>query len=110
TLILRDYHCDNLMLVPNKKGVQACGLLDFQDALTGPAAYDLVSILENDRYDVPKELQEKLLVRYLEKANLECSKEDFLLWYRVLSAQRQSKILGLFYRLPIRDKKESYLA
>lgn len=110
TLILRDYHCDNLMLVPNKQGVQACGLLDFQDALLGPAAYDLVSLLENDRFDVQQDLQDKLLNHYLEKADLGCSKQDFLLWYRVLSAQRQSKILGLFYRLPIRDKKESYLS
>lgn len=110
TLVLRDYHCDNLMLVPNKEGVKACGLLDFQDALLGPAAYDLVSLLENDRTDVAKDLQEKLLNHYFENADLGCSKEDFLLWYRVLSAQRQSKILGLFYRLPIRDKKESYLA
>ena len=53
TLVLRDYHVDNLMLLPDRSGVQGCGLLDFQDAVCGPPSYDLVSLLEDARRDVP---------------------------------------------------------
>src|SRR5204863_9291673 len=53
TLVLRDYHVDNLMLLPDRLGVRSCGLLDFQDAVTGPPGYDLVSLLEDARRDVP---------------------------------------------------------
>src|SRR4051812_12091016 len=57
TLVLRDYHVDNLLLLPERTGVAACGLLDFQDAVVGPASYDLVSLLEDARRDVPQDLQ-----------------------------------------------------
>jgi aminoglycoside/choline kinase family phosphotransferase len=59
TMVLWDYHVDNLMWLPDRQGVQRCGLLDFQDAVIGPYPYDLVSLLEDARRDVPRELQEK---------------------------------------------------
>src|SRR4051794_1607916 len=64
-LVLRDYHVDNLMLLPGRAGVRACGLLDFQDAVCGPASYDLVSLLEDARRDVPPDLRAAMTGRYL---------------------------------------------
>src|SRR5438105_6683459 len=65
TLVLRDYHVDNLMLLPDRPTVQGCGLLDFQDAVCGPASYDLVSLLEDARRDVPAALRRAMTERYL---------------------------------------------
>lgn len=109
TLVLRDYHCDNLMLVDHKQGIESCGLLDFQDGLIGPTPYDLVSILENDRIAVPQDIQDRMIERYCRARGQGFDRESFMLWYRVLGTQRQMKILGLFYRLYIRDLKPGYL-
>src|SRR5204862_3918025 len=65
TLVLRDYHADNLMLLPGRPGVEGCGLLDFQDAVLGPASYDLVSLLEDARRDVTPALRALMTERYL---------------------------------------------
>src|SRR5207247_630858 len=65
TLVLRDYHVDNLMLLPGRSAVQGCGLLDFQDAVCGPASYDLVSLLEDARRDVRPDLRAAMTERYL---------------------------------------------
>src|SRR5437762_3810295 len=65
TLVLRDYHVDNLMLLPGRAAVQSCGLLDFQDAVRGPARYDLVSLLKDARRDVPAALRSAMTGRYL---------------------------------------------
>ncbi|MCE3255520.1 MAG: hypothetical protein K0R25_1014 [Rickettsiaceae bacterium] len=106
-LVLRDYHADNLMLLEERNGIKKVGLLDFQDAVAGVAAYDLVSLLEDARRDVSKDLQEKMLQHYLEKSN--CNKEQFLLDYQILSLQRNTKIIGIFSRLSFRDNKKNYL-
>jgi aminoglycoside/choline kinase family phosphotransferase len=108
TLVLRDYHVDNLMLLEDRAGVAACGLLDFQDAVVGPAAYDLVSLLEDARRDVPEALAEAMLARYA-AARPETSGEAFLRWYRVLGVQRHAKVAGIFVRLLVRDGKPRYL-
>src|SRR4029077_7272279 len=65
TLVLRDYHVDNLMLLPGRPDIRSCGLLDFQDAVAGPASYDLVSLLEDARRDVPAALRLAMTERYL---------------------------------------------
>ena len=65
TLVLRDYHVDNLMLLPDRPGVRGCGLLDFQDAVSGPPSYDLVSLLGDARRDVPAALRQAMTERYL---------------------------------------------
>ena len=107
TLVLRDYHVDNLMLTKGE-GITRCGLLDFQDAVIGPFSYDLMSLLEDARRDVPQDLQKHLYDRYM-KAMGDIDRAGFDYAYRVLAAQRHAKVLGIFVRLFVRDKKERYL-
>jgi len=108
TLVLRDYHVDNLLHLPQRPGVAACGLLDFQDAVLGPASYDLVSLLEDARRDVPPALAERMIERYL-AAFPAIDRGAFLASYAVLGAQRNCKIVGIFTRLWRRDGKPQYL-
>ena len=109
TLVLRDYHVDNLLLLPERPGVAACGLLDFQDAVIGPASYDLVSLLEDARRDVPEALAAAMIERYL-AAFPAVDRAAFRTSYAVLGAQRNCKIVGIFTRLLVRDGKPGYLA
>ncbi|CAI8754798.1 aminoglycoside phosphotransferase family protein [Pseudomonas sp. IT-P291] len=108
-LVLRDFHVDNLMLLQGREGVAACGLLDFQDALVGAAAYDLMSLLEDARRDVPEALRVALINHYLLQRP-ELDAPGFLEDYRRLAAQRHAKVLGIFVRLAGRDGKHGYLA
>jgi aminoglycoside/choline kinase family phosphotransferase len=108
TLVLRDYHVDNLMLLGGRAGVAACGLLDFQDAVTGPATYDLVSLLEDARRDVPASLASRMIDRYLD-AFPTLDRDAFRASYAVMGAQRSAKIVGIFTRLDRRDGKPVYL-
>jgi N-acetylmuramate 1-kinase len=109
TLVLRDYHVDNLMLLPDRPGVKGCGLLDFQYAVTGQPSYDLVSLLEDARRDVPAPLRQAMTERYL-AAFPDLDRSAFLRSAAILSAQRNCKILGIFTRLWKRDGKRQYLA
>jgi N-acetylmuramate 1-kinase len=109
TLVLRDYHVDNLMLLPDRPGVRGCGLLDFQDAVTGPPSYDLVSLLEDARRDVSVCLRQAMTERYL-AAFPALDRLEFLRSAAILAAQRNCKILGIFTRLWQRDGKPQYLA
>jgi N-acetylmuramate 1-kinase len=109
TLVLRDFHIDNLMLLPGRKGVRRCGLLDFQDAVCGPPAYDLVSLLEDARRDVSDVLRRMMIERYL-AAFPALERGAFARSAAVLAAQRNCKILGIFTRLWKRDGKPGYLA
>jgi aminoglycoside/choline kinase family phosphotransferase len=106
-IVLRDYHADNLMNLSDRKGIYSVGLLDFQDALIGSAAYDLVSLLEDARRDVSKDIQSKMLTYFIEKSAI--NKVNIITDYEILSLQRNIKILGIFARLSLRDKKDSYL-
>jgi N-acetylmuramate 1-kinase len=108
TLVLRDYHVDNLMLLEGREGVQGCGLLDFQDALCGPASYDLVSLLKDARRDVPPALREAMTARYL-AAFPAIDQSAFRRSAAILAAQRNAKIIGIFTRLWRRDGKPRYL-
>jgi N-acetylmuramate 1-kinase len=108
TLVLRDYHVDNLILLPGRSGVAGCGLLDFQDAVLGPASYDLVSLLEDARRDVPPALRAAMTERYL-AAFPDLDRAGFDRSATILAAQRNSKILGIFTRLWRRDGKPAYL-
>jgi hypothetical protein len=107
-LVLLDYHVDNLMLLEGREGVAACGLLDFQDAMIGPVAYDVVSLLEDARRDVDAGVAAEMLARYLD-AFPELDRERFMESYAVLGAQRAAKIVGIFTRLSRRDEKDQYL-
>ncbi len=109
SLVLRDYHVDNLMRLKQRRGVGACGLLDFQDAVIGPVSYDLVSLLEDARRRVAATLRERMLARYL-AAFPALDRAAFAASYAVLGAQRSAKIIGIFTRLSRRDRKPQYLA
>ena len=85
-----------------------CGLIDYQDAVIGPCTYDLVSLTQDARIDVPKELEYELINYFLE-ANLKIKREDFMLSYNLLAIQRHMKVLGIFCRLSLRDNKDQYL-
>jgi aminoglycoside/choline kinase family phosphotransferase len=104
-LVLRDYHADNLMVLNGRHGL---GILDFQDALAGHPAYDLVSLLQDARRDVAPALEEAMLERYYEAANI-ADRDRFRAHYEILGAQRNTKILGIFTRLWKRDGKPHYL-
>ncbi len=108
TLVLRDFHADNLMWLPKRDGVAACGLLDFQDAVVGPPAYDLMSLLEDARRDVPLDLSQAMINRYL-AAFPGIDRKAFGTSFAILAAQRHCKVIGIFTRLAIRDGKASYL-
>ncbi|NOX39814.1 MAG: phosphotransferase [Alphaproteobacteria bacterium] len=105
--VLRDYHAENLLWLPSREGVARVGLLDFQDALIGHPAYDLVSLLQDARRDTGRDLQAAMIARYL---RIYPQNEDkFLVDYATLGAQRNLKIIGVFARLCIRDKKPAYV-
>ena len=105
--VLRDYHAENVMLLDGACGIRSFGLLDFQDAVAGHPAYDLASILEDARRDVPPELERAMIDRYLEKS---AADERFERAYWAFAAQRNTRILGVFCRLWKRDGKERYKA
>lgn len=107
-LVLRDYHADNLLWLPDRTGTQRVGLLDFQDALLGHRAYDLVSLLEDARRDVAESTRVAMIEAYCEAANV-ADRGAFLRDYAILGAQRNLKIIGIFHRLNRRDGKPHYL-
>jgi aminoglycoside/choline kinase family phosphotransferase len=109
TLVLRDYHVDNLLRLDGREGLAACGLLDFQDAVAGAAAYDLMSRLEDARRDIAGDLRAEMLSLYLERAR-PADPEGFATAYAILAAQRHAKVIGIFTRLSRRDGKHGYLA
>jgi aminoglycoside/choline kinase family phosphotransferase len=98
--------------LPDREGIARVGVLDFQDAMLGPAPYDLVSLLQDARVDVPDQMEITLLGRYA-KARLAADKDfqtnPFVQLYVTLGAQRATKILGIFARLDRRDGKPQYL-
>ena len=107
TLVLRDFHVDNLMLLP-RDGIQACGLLDFQDGVAGPVTYDLMSLLEDARRDIDPALAARMTERYLARFP-GLDRDAFAASWAVLAAQRHAKVIGIFTRLSRRDGKPGYL-
>ena len=103
--VLRDYHAENVMLVRDREGVAHFGLLDFQDALAGHPAYDLASVLEDARRDVPPAVERAMIDRYVAGTG---SGPAFERAYWALAAQRNTRILGVFTRLWKRDSKPQY--
>lgn len=113
TWVLRDFHSPNLTWRDGREGVQRLGLIDFQDACMGPPAYDVVSILQDARVDMPDGLEMALAARYLaarRRADPSFDPKVFARAYATLGAQRATKILGIFVRLAERDGKPGYLA
>jgi len=107
-LVLRDFHADNLLWLPDRGRIANIGLLDFQDAVFGHPAYDLVSLLQDARRDVSPELEQPLIASFVEQAKL-TDLAEFTKSYHILGAQRAAKILGIFVRLAKRDNKQHYL-
>ena len=106
-IVHRDFHIDNLFYLSKSNSIK-CGLIDYQDAVIGPCTYDLVSLTQDARIDVPKQLEYELINYFLE-ANLKIKREDFMLSYNLLAIQRHMKVLGIFSRLSLRDNKDQYL-
>lgn len=111
--VLRDYHSPNLIWLPERTPKKATvGLIDFQDAVLGHPAYDLVSLLQDARLDVAAALEQELLAHYIRATSAREPNFDadaFTSAYAILGAQRNMKILGIFARLNKRDGKPAYL-
>ena len=106
-LVHRDFHIDNLFYLSKSNSIK-CGLIDYQDAVIGPCTYDLVSLTQDARIDVSKQLEYELINYFLEE-NFKINREDFMLSYNLLAIQRHMKVLGIFCRLSLRDNKDQYL-
>jgi hypothetical protein len=112
TWMLRDFHSPNLIWLGERSGISRVGIIDFQDAVLGPAAYDLVSLLQDARVDVPEQLELALLTRYIKARHAADNTFDpggFAEIYAIMSAQRNTRLLGTFARLNRRDGKPQYL-
>jgi N-acetylmuramate 1-kinase len=112
TWVLRDYHSPNLIWLSERSGIARVGMIDFQDAVLGPAAYDLVSLLQDARIDVPEAIELALFTRYIKarrEADANFDAADFAALYALMSAQRNTRLLGTFARLNRRDGKPQYL-
>jgi len=113
TWMLRDYHSPNILWLPGREGLARVGMIDFQDCVLGHPAYDVVSLLQDARIDVPNDLELKLLGHYSRLRRASDDTFDLMTFaraYALLGAQRATKILGIFARLDKRDHKPQYLA
>ncbi|MCH2066960.1 MAG: phosphotransferase [Shimia sp.] len=106
-LVLRDYHAENLLWLPDRDGVGKVGLLDFQDALQGHKAYDLVSLLQDARRDVPVDVERQTKAHFVHNAGLD--PQSFDVAYALLGAQRNLRIVGVFARLCMHYGKPHYV-
>jgi hypothetical protein len=109
---LRDFHSPNLLWLADRTGIARVGLLDFQDAVIGPPAYDVASLLQDARVDVPETMEFALLGRYAQARQADdphFNLHGFVALYALMAAQRATKILGIFARLDRRDGKPQYL-
>jgi aminoglycoside/choline kinase family phosphotransferase len=112
TWVMRDFHSPNMIWLGERAGILRVGVIDFQDAVLGPAAYDMVSLLQDARIDVPEQLELALLSRYIKTRRATDAGFDpaaFAELYAILSAQRNTRLLGTFARLNRRDGKPHYL-
>jgi aminoglycoside/choline kinase family phosphotransferase len=112
TWVIRDFHSPNIIWLAERTGILRVGIIDFQDALLGPAAYDVVSLLQDARIDVPEQLELSLLTRYIKARRATDENFDpaaFAELYAIMSAQRNTRLLGTFARLNRRDGKPQYL-
>ena len=108
-LVLRDYHVDNLIYLSDRNGLGACGLLDFQDAVQGPASYDLVSLLQDSRRDINLSLRDKMLKRYFNGMGDQVNPETFMNSFYALGTQRALKVFGIFTRQSLKYGNHQYL-
>ena len=109
TLVLRDYHVDNLMVIADRQGLDACGLLDFQDAVIGPSSYDVVSLLQDSRRDIDGDLVAVMLERYFSAMGAAIDRPSFMRSYHAFGAQRALKVFGIFARQSVLYGNHQYL-
>ncbi len=112
TWIIRDYHSPNLIWLAERSGIERVGVIDFQDTVLGPQSYDVVSLLQDARIDVPENIELTLLSRYIKARRTGDANFDpagFAELYAIMSAQRNTRLLGTFARLNRRDGKPHYL-
>lgn len=107
SLLLRDYHAANLMLLPGREGIQRAGILDFQDAYQGPVTYDLVSLLEDARRDIPEGVRQAMVTRYLTRFPA-LDLGAFHTSLAIVAALRHTRVLGIFERLSQLEGKHEY--
>ncbi len=106
----RDYHAENLLWLPDRDGLARVGMLDFQDAVAGHPAWDLLHLLQDARRDVSPELEAAMLDRYL-AARPQLDKVRFLHDYRALAALNAARILGrVFARQEVMFRRDRYTA
>lgn len=111
SIVMRDYHSPNIIWRPEKSGKGRLGIIDFQDALYGPSAYDVASLAQDARVTISPELEASIIAAYkaARLANGAFDEAAFDQAYAIMAAQRNSKILGIFVRLNKRDGKPQYL-
>jgi N-acetylmuramate 1-kinase len=112
TWVLRDFHSPNLIWLSERTGIARVGIIDFQDAVLGPGAYDLVSLLQDARVDISEQFELTLFTRYIKSRRMaddNFNAADFASLYAIMSAQRNTRLLGTFARLNRRDGKPQYL-
>lgn len=112
TWVIRDYHSPNLLWLPARDGIARVGVIDFQDAVMGPPAYDVVSLAQDARIDVPADIEQALIQRYVAARQATAAgfdADEFRAHYAIMSAQRNTRLLGTFARLNRRDGKPHYL-
>ncbi|MCE7027896.1 tRNA (adenosine(37)-N6)-threonylcarbamoyltransferase complex ATPase subunit type 1 TsaE [Jiella avicenniae] len=112
SLVLRDFHSPNVIYRPDADGTAKIGLIDFQDALIGPSAYDVASLAQDARVDLSAELEAALTAAYVSGRRAEDPGFDAFAFerdYAIMATQRATKILGIFVRLLKRDGKPQYL-
>ena len=114
-LLLRDFHSPNIIWRPHESGVRRIGIIDFQDAMIGPTAYDLASIVQDARVDIPKSLADQMMIDYmtlrrsLSSPSAPFDEAGFLKAWAIMAAQRNCKLAGLWVRLKERDGKPIYM-
>jgi N-acetylmuramate 1-kinase len=108
SLVLRDFHSPNLIWRPGREGSGRIGLIDFQDAVIGPSAYDVASLAMDARVTIPPDLEARIVEAYC-AARGHFDRAGFEAAYAIMAAQRNSKILGIFVRLNLRDGKPGYM-
>jgi aminoglycoside/choline kinase family phosphotransferase len=110
--VLLDYHSPNLIWLPDREGIRRIGILDFQDAMIGPTAYDVASLAQDARVTIPVDVESVLVDHYLtirREAQPAFDAEAFLEAYAILAVQRAMRVLGVFVRLAERAGKPAYL-
>lgn len=108
SLVLRDFHVDNLMIVDEQEGIKRCGLLDFQDAMWGSVVYDVISLLEDARRDITASVEEEMWQYFLESIPAS-QHEGYRTAATILGAGRHTKIIGVFTRYAMRQGRKDYL-